>query len=66
MKGSKFTPSTSDDSAGNKIGGGFKGRSDMGPPRDAPAQSVGEENDWRTSSRPRPVARGSTSRQCHR
>jgi hypothetical protein len=60
-KGSKFTPSTSDDS----VRGGFKGRSDMGPPRDATASSVAEENDWRSSSRPRPATRGSTSRGYH-
>lgn len=61
MKGSKFVPSISDDSAGSKFGGGFKGRSDMGPPRDASTMSANEESDWRSSSRPRPVTRGSTS-----
>lgn len=62
-KGSKFTPSTSDDSVGSKFGGGFKSRSDMGPPRDMPTSSIAEESDWRSSSRPRPVTRGSTSRE---
>ena len=58
-KGSKFTPSANEDSNGNRFGG-FRGRSDMGPPKDIP--SVADESDWRSSSRPRPVARGSTSR----
>lgn len=62
-KGSKFTPSTSDDMSGSKFSGGFKGRSDMGPPKEMSALSVSEEGDWRSSSRPRPVARSSTSRE---
>lgn len=61
-KGSKFTPSTNDD-AGSKFGGGFKGRSDMGPPKEISAPSIVEESDWRSSSRPRPITRGSTSRK---
>ncbi|KZP27393.1 RNA-binding domain-containing protein, partial [Athelia psychrophila] len=61
-KGSKFTPSANEDNAGSKFGGGFKGRSEMAPPRDPPASSAAEgEIDWRSSSRPRPVTRGSTS-----
>ncbi|KIM84764.1 hypothetical protein PILCRDRAFT_817555 [Piloderma croceum F 1598] len=60
-KGSKFTPSTADDSAGNKFGSGFKGRSDMGPPRESPTSSVAEESDWRNSARTRPGARNSIS-----
>ncbi|KAF7978852.1 hypothetical protein HWV62_44667 [Athelia sp. TMB] len=61
-KGSKFTPSTNEDNAGSRFGSGFKGRSDMAPPREPAAPSVAEgESDWRSSSRPRPVARGSTS-----
>jgi len=59
-KGSKFTPSN-DDSAAAKFGSGFKARHDMGPPREVPGPSVAEESDWRSSSRPRPVTRGSTS-----
>lgn len=64
-KGSKFTPSTSDDSASTKFGSGFKARSDIGPPRETPTASFPEENDWRSSSRSRPATRGSISRQCH-
>jgi translation initiation factor 4B len=60
-KGSKFTPSTGDDIAGSKFGG-FKGRSDMGPPKELPAPSIADENDWRNSSRPKPTPRGSTPR----
>lgn len=61
-KGSKFTPSAGEESAGSRFGSGFKARSDMGPPKEVPVSSVVEDNDWRSSSRPRPVARGSTSR----
>jgi len=60
-KGSKFTPSTGEDTAGGRLGGGFKGRSDMGPPREPPVPSIADENDWRSSSRPKPNPRGSTS-----
>jgi translation initiation factor 4B len=62
-KGSKFTPSASEDTASSKFGGVFKGRSDMGPPREPSAPSVYEESDWRSSSRPKPVTRGTTSRE---
>jgi translation initiation factor 4B len=58
-KGSKFTPSTSEDNAGSRFGG-FKGRSDMGPPKEPPP-SIADENDWRSNSRPKPTPRGSTS-----
>ena len=65
-KGSKFTPSPNDDGTGNRFGGGFRGRSDMGPPKDVPTSSVADESDWRSNSRPRPVARGSASRSLNR
>lgn len=63
-KGTKFTPSGSEDNPGSRFGTGFKPRSEMGPPKDPPAPSVAEgESDWRSSSRPKPVPRASTSRR---
>ncbi|KAF8896494.1 hypothetical protein BD779DRAFT_1496180 [Infundibulicybe gibba] len=55
--GSKFKPSGAgaEDGPGGRFGS--RGKSDMGPPRDSPA----DEGDWRTSARPRPTTRNSTS-----
>ena len=57
-KGSKFRPSDSQEE--RKFGGGYRSRSDMGPPPDVPP-GPSDVNDWRSSSRPI-SSRGSTSR----
>ncbi|TFK40088.1 hypothetical protein BDQ12DRAFT_680318 [Crucibulum laeve] len=57
--GSKFKPAAPtmvEDSTGSKFGSS-RGKSDMGPPK----ESVNEESDWRSSARPRPIARTSIS-----
>ncbi|KII89606.1 hypothetical protein PLICRDRAFT_39716 [Plicaturopsis crispa FD-325 SS-3] len=56
--GSKFKASAGADE-GSKYGG-FRGRGDMGPPKDT-SPPAGGDSDWRSAARPRPTARNSTS-----
>ncbi|KDQ59215.1 hypothetical protein JAAARDRAFT_33951 [Jaapia argillacea MUCL 33604] len=55
--GSKFKPSA-EEGGGSRFGS-LRGRGDMAPPRESPTHQ--EDNDWRTSSRPRPITRNSSS-----
>lgn len=61
--GGKFKPTSGSDDAGPKFGS-LRGRGDMGPPKD-PALST-EDSDWRSTVRPKPTTRNSTSRASRR
>jgi len=60
--GTKFKPAPPSNLEEGSRFGSVRGRGDMGPPRD-PA-SISDEADWRSSARPRPIARSSTSCMC--